>query len=218
MKQVYTAMAVILKYATPKPKEIINTAIQLTMKKDLINKDADEKVIRFLLSANHTSLFEHINYTFLVKGVSRSFLAQLSRHRMASLTTGSQHYQDYRDYPFIMSETVANNLLATKTFDQITYCYKHLREIGILPEEARQILPNACEVQLLWTINARSLINFLNLRLCRRNVREMLQFAILVKNLLLDHFPELFKHIGPDCIMHGRCMQEHLGCNTHEFS
>jgi len=78
---------------------------------------------------------------------------------------------------------------------------------GIKPEEARQVLPNACTVNFMWTINARSLVEFLNKRLCKRNVEEMQIFAKKLYVLCMEWFPELFVHVGPQCKMLGVCKQ-----------
>jgi thymidylate synthase (FAD) len=195
----------------------VKLACEITQKESFTGDEAPETLLRYLLRANHTSMFEHLSTTWLIRDVSRSFLAQITRHRMASYTCGSQHYQDYRDYPHIVSEDL-HNFKGSETFAVINGMYTELIRQGIPPEEARQVLPNAKAVTILWTINVRSLINFLNQRLCERNVEEMVVFAINVYTRCLEWWPELFKYVGPQCRMEGKCRQGRMkaqSCREH---
>jgi len=214
----YTAASLELMQVTPRPEEMVSLALRMTMKTDLDSKSpkVDGKLCRYLLDANHTSVLEHVVYTFLIRNVSRSFLAQITRHRMASYTSGSQHYQNYSDYPciihpgFIEDESAKEfmNLSLTNSYEEYGYL---IREHGVPVYEARQLLPNAAATNLLWTINARSLVNFLNLRLCYRNVDEMQLFAEQALSWARQHFPSLFNNVGPQCFM-DRCKQGKMQC------
>jgi len=192
------------------PAEIIAIALNLTMKSDptFVPAKFTEKLGKFLLDADHTSPLEHINYTILIQNVSRSFLAQITRHRMGSFTSASQHYQYYDDYPVIMEKYKEEMEFACQTAFTI---YRSLVDKGVRKEEARQVLPNAAAVNLLWTVNARSLINFFRQRLCLRNVKEMRMFAQRLLSLAEPTFPELFKHVGPQCY-EGKCKQGKMSC------
>jgi len=169
-------------------------------------KEDIAKLIKFLVKANHTSILEHAHITFQISNISRSFLAQITRHRMASYTSSSQHYQMYDNYPNVFHKSIDIKEVRD-LHEHMDDMYRSLLNRGIPKEEARQVLPNSKAVNLLWTINARSLMNFLNLRLCKRNVAETLHFAEIIKDLVIDWFPELFDLIGPDCEMTGECTQ-----------
>jgi thymidylate synthase (FAD) len=206
-------MSVEIIHATPYPAEMVGLAQSITMcakSNELIPKFTHKKA-KFLQTAEHTSLFEHVSYTFLVQGISRSLLAQLTRQRTAKPTSGSQHYQDYSDYPCAVadpSNTIMQRSLAN-SFDM----YGQLLMAGVPKEEARQVLPNAACVNYLWTIDARNLMFFLKLRLCKRNVLEMCIFANKVLALVTAHFPELFSLVGPQCF-ESRCKQGFMQCKT----
>jgi len=202
----YEQMEVKLIRKTQNPENLIKLASDLTQKRKPSSTKASEKLIKYLITANHTSLFEHISTTWLISGVSRSFLAQITRHRMASYTSASQHYQDYSQYSHIVSQSM-NNSKTKEILARVNAFYEWLIQQGIKPEEARQVLPNAKAVNILWTINVRSLINFLNLRLCRRNVDEMVLFASIVSSKCIEWWPEVFTLVGPDCLMLGKCRQ-----------
>ena len=90
--------------------------------------------------------------------------------------------------------------------------YNHLVALGMPVYEARQVLPNACAVNFLWTINARSLVNFLQQRLCRRNVCEMVTLASKVFEEVELWWPDIANQVGPYCNPKGKCNQGKMTC------
>jgi len=199
--------------ATANSRKVMQQALRITMRADLskpINNISASRV-EYLLLAEHTSLFEHVTYTFLITGISRALLAQLTRHRLSSFTVGSQQYQEYSSYPCSVHKALVHNSDMQVGIQGAYTAYSEMVKDN-KPEEARQVLPSACQVNLLWTINARSLINFLRQRLCYRNVAEMRRFANLLRIQGVKHFPELFRLIGPQCYK-GECRQAHLKCS-----
>ena len=136
------------------------------------------------------SIAEHAYFTFEITGVSRSLLAQLTRHRLASYSVTSQRYVDMKDYDMIIPHEIDNNPAAKEIFnkaiDATRDCYKELQELDIKNEDARAVLPNACSTNLVMTINLRSLSNFMNERLCTRAQDEIRQLAKLMKEAVLS--------------------------------
>lgn len=211
---------ILMVQASSIPVSIISMACDITMKSDFkLKKFIDQKeysaLCKKLLEMNHTSIFEHVHYTFFIKNITRSLLAQLTRHRIGSFTSGSQHYQEYDShYGFSISKRYSSNVLVIQAIQQCIESYRLLRQAKVPKEEARQVLPNAIHVNLLWSVNARSLINFLNLRLCARNVLEMKIFAQEIHELVKKHFPELFDYVGSDCFM-TKCKQGGMSCTKN---
>lgn len=215
----YDQMDVELIRKTPYPAELVALALQITMSS---KSDADIPRLtagkaRYLWFAEHHSVFEHVQYTFLIQNVSRSFLAQITRQRTASPTSGSQHYQEYSDYPVSISPQLKATELAEVNFGNSFGDYHHaIHQLGVPREEARQMLPNGAVVTYLWTIDALNLAKFLRQRLCNRNVLEMRIFAHKVRVLVMEHFPELYNFIWPQCLM-GNCHQGHLQCEEKMY-
>lgn len=211
----YKDMTIELMQATPYPAELVALALSITMKSkgDEIIPPFTQQKARFILEAEHASVFEHVVYTFLIQGVSRSFLAQITRQRTASPTSGSQHYQDYSEYPCTIRPDAPDEVkvLYGEALTNSYYFYDKLIKAGEPVEEARQVLPNAATVNYLWTIDARNLALFLRQRLCYRNVAEMQFFAEKLRVLVCEHFPELFNIVGPQCF-NGICKQGYLNC------
>lgn len=211
----YQDMQIGILQSTGNPAAHVAIALAITMKQDAeasVYPIGEDRCLD-LVMAEHTSVFEHVNYSFLIEGVSRSFLAQITRQRMASPTSGSQHYQDYSDYPMAIDTKYAFAL--ERGLDDSLESYTAALETGMPREEARQVLPNACTVNYLWTINARSLFLFLRQRLCNRNVKEMKVFAHKVLSLVQEDFPQLFNHAGPQCYL-GECEQYRFGMQCSE--
>ena len=179
----------------------------------LVDTNNIEGLLKFLFKAEHTSLVEHLSWTFYIEGVSRSFLAQITRHRMGSFTSASQHYTDYRDMPFIVSSALIGNFQLEFALAMALDVYKKLVDAGTPIEEARQVLPNAAEVRLIWTVNARSLYNFFEQRWCGRNVAEMTAFCEHLYAKVQDTWPEFAKFLGPYCYhLNGKCNQGKMTC------
>lgn len=198
---------------TQNPAQIVQLACDITQKQVLSDscKSASRCLIDFCLKADHQSVLEHAQITFLIRNVSRSFLAQLTRHRMASYTCSSQHYQDYRDYPMVVHPE-SDPLFAQALEDSLTYYTELIDAQGMPPQEARQVLPNACACTLLWTMNPVSLINFFRKRMCKRNTDEMHMFAWKVYEICCKWYPELFENVGTYCQTEGVCNQGKMSC------
>ena len=179
----------------------------------LVDTNNIEGLLKFLFKAEHTSLVEHLSWTFYIEGVSRSFLAQITRHRIGSFTSASQHYTDYRDMPFIVHPTLTKDDSMQFGLASTLVAYKRMVDDGVPIEEARQVLPNAAEVRLLWTVNARSLFNFFEQRWCGRNVAEMIAFCEHLYAKVHDTWPEFAKFLGPYCYhLNGKCNQGKMTC------
>jgi len=220
--QTYNNIKVSLLKSDDNYLEVLNQATNITMKQDFKDFDKEKitKTIKYLLKANHTSIFEHINYTFLIEGASRSYLAQQTRHRIASYTSGSQHYQNYKNYEagVIGGLHPTIEALYKDSMDSSMEVYNELIKLGMPKYEARQVLPNGMQNNLMITINARSLINFFQLRLCYRNTEEIRIVSVKMYQLCLEHFPELFQYVGPTCVMTGKCNQGKMACkNSLDF-
>ncbi len=206
---------------------------------DGLEEEKTGKFIDMLMSLGHTSTIEHASFTFSIEGVSRSLLAQLTRHRIASFSVRSQRYVSEKGFEFVLPPSIAENEVAKEVFleamksDVDTYNklaeilfeqnYSKLLEDGVdekkakgiatksAIEDARYVLPNACETNLVATFNARSLHNFFELRLCNRAQWEIREMAEEMAKLVFEVAPNLFSKIGPSCV-HGPCSEGAMTC------
>lgn len=147
--------------------------------------DSDPKnpmgLVKHLYRNGHHSVFEHIYFTFKVEGISRACSHQLVRHRHCSFTQRSQRYCSEDGFGVVAPESICK-IDEKGGFDslinEINSHYEELQAIGIPNEDARYVLPNACETSLYVSCNLRELIHMANERLCKRaqwEIREVVQ-------------------------------------------
>lgn len=207
---------------TGDPERIVSAAARLCYSSspasDLVRKTTPEKqayFIKKLLDMGHQSPLEHASYTFAVEGVSRALSHQLVRHRIASYSQKSQRYVEENNFSFITPPSVAASPEAQKLFaaemEQIRLAYCRLCEM-VPKEDARYVLPNACETKLVVTMNARNLLHFFQVRCCRRAQWEIRQLAGLMLKEVRHVSPLLFKHAGPRCETEGVCPEGKFSC------
>jgi len=89
--------------------------------------------------------------------------------------------------------------------------YNLMREAGIPAEDARFVLPNACETRMIVTMNARELLHFFSLRCCKRAQWEIRAVADEMLRLCKEVAPEIFAKAGPGCVR-GHCPEGKMGC------
>ncbi len=172
--------------------------------------------IEKLVSMGHFSVFEHMSFTFGVEGVSRALTHQLVRHRLASYSQQSQRYVKLGDsFPYVMPITISEDEEARQIFEnamkEMAKAYSSLTELGMPTEDARYVLPNACETKIIITMNARELIHFISLRSCLRAQWEIRQLAEQMLYLAYQKAPAVFKKAGPGCCNKG-CPEGKFTC------
>lgn len=158
-------MEVTVLTATAAPMDVIGIAAGMCYGKPT----PSPKRVRRCAKAGHMSVFEHASATLMVEGISRTCLAQLTRHRIASYSVRSQRYckvggNDWSVVPPSVVGTDSESLFRAQTSDAM-WSYQAAIEEGVKPEDARYLLPESTKTSLVMTINARSLQNFLALRL-----------------------------------------------------
>lgn len=237
---------VILLTHTPNPDKTVAAAAKLCYSSSdiegLYNGLSDEKVKSFvgmLAEIGHESPIEHATFTFGIEGVSRSLLAQITRHRIASYSVQSQRYVKIDEFEYVTPPEIAADPEAAEIFknamdrDMADYqrltdilSEKHkktLMESGIdekeaakkaekmAIEDARFVLPNAAATKIVMTMNARSLHNFFAHRCCNRAQWEIRDIACQMLKLVSEVSPSLFVKCGPPCI-YGACPEGKMTC------
>ena len=160
-------------------------------------------------------------FTFRVEGVSRVTLAQLTRHRLASFSVQSQRYVSLADgFGYVIPPRIkALGDEAAAEFErqmaQMQQWYVEWQEkLGKgegSNEDARFVLPNACETHITFTMNARELMHFFSLRCCNRAQWEIRNLSEQMYRLVLPIAPAIFEHGGPGCVR-GACPEGSRTC------
>lgn len=236
---------------TPEPERVVAAAAKLCYSRvgatHLLDGLTEEKSAHFLHMLNdlgHASPVEHASFTFAIEGVSRSLLAQITRHRLASYSVQSQRYVRLDDFQFVIPPEVEKNPEAKALFleamEQQGRAYlaiagalqqQHQAELmaegmseqeavrkaeKMANEDARFVLPNACETKLVVTMNARSLNHFFQLRCCNRAQWEIRRLAEEMLKLVYPLAPNLFANAGPSCVCDGTCPEGSMSCGKSE--
>lgn len=208
-------------WSTPDPRRVIAIAARMTYSSMDVSKLADnlgeEEItnsVKAILERHHFSVLRHVVFMFSIEGVSRAFSHQLVRHTVGhAYEQRSQHYRRERDPSFIMPDSVAQH---SDPWEAVVYetamngaqaSYEALIEDGVPKEDARQVLPNAVETQLVWTANLDALVNFIQARACRVNVPEAMMVATAARRLIVPLIPEVEPFLGPTCYTRGMCYE-----------
>lgn len=179
------------------------------------------KIMKSCYKSGHHSVLEFCDFTFHIEGVSRALTHQLVRHRLASYAQRSQRYCGEDSFGLVFPPSIEKNEIASKIYRDnlniIRNAYITLQSLGIPNEDARYILPNACETVIEVKMNFRTLIHFMNERLCSRAQWEIRQMALLMKKAVEEQYPELAKYLVPKCEMHEDApfCTEHNSCGRH---
>ncbi len=206
---------------------------------DKLTPDKVESFLNMLDGLGHESPVEHAVFTFGIEGVSRALLAQITRHRIASFSVQSQRYVDKSGFDYITPPEIAEIPEALEEFkaamEEDSRHYARLKEIlsrerckrliasGMdaaearkaadksANEDARFVLPNACDTRMIVTMNVRSLRNFFRLRCCSRAQWEIREVATEMLRLCRSVAPLLFSKAGPSCL-NGKCSEGAFSC------
>lgn len=215
---------------TPNPEKLVAVAARLCysdkspieLYEDLTD-DQIESLINIVTSNGHLSTLEHAVFTFAISGISRACTHQLVRHRMASYNQQSQRYVKFDTDTFnsVIPDSIADNQAICDEFNSaISHCqsvYSKLLEAGVPAEDARFLLPNSIESNIIVTMNARELNHFFSVRCCNRSQWEIRGLAWEMLNIVKDIAPNLFKTAGPECIRRG-CPEGKMSCgNPYKF-
>jgi thymidylate synthase (FAD) len=178
------------------------------------SKPTDGKIMKHCIKSGHTSVAEFCDFTFHIEGISRALSHQLVRHRLASYAQRSQRYCSEDGFGYVTPKTIQGNdeaIVIYKTImKDLAFKYKQLQELGIPNEDARMVLPNACETQIEVKMNLRALMNFMNERLCSCAQWEIRSLAWEMRKQVLLQVPELEDYLVPKCEKNGK---EFGACN-----
>ena len=235
---------------TPEPEKTVACAAKLCYAAadiDTVYEGlTEEKTASFLEMLNsigHESPIEHASFTFGIEGVSRSLLAQITRHRIASFSVQSQRYVKEEGFQFVLPPEIEALPEAKEEFlrameedqehyERLTALLKEKHQAAFLAagetekaaarkaekkaiEDARFVLPNACATKMICTMNARSLLNFFSHRCCNRAQWEIRDVAWQMLEQVKEVAPHLFEKAGPPCLK-GPCPEGKMTCGKKE--
>ncbi|XOQ44128.1 MAG: Flavin-dependent thymidylate synthase [Clostridium sp.] len=235
---------------TPHPDQVVAQAARLCYSSANIEEiqknltpEKTASMVEMLSQMGHESPTEHASFTFGIEGVSRSFLAQITRHRIASYSVKSQRYVNEENFDFVIPPEIdaipeareeflaameddrkrykkISSLLEQQHKQRLLKAGKSEKEAAsaarkLANEDARFVLPNACTTNMICTFDARSLNHFFSLRCCNRAQWEIREVAVQMLRLARQAAPELFRQAGPGCVR-GACTEGKMTCGKAE--
>jgi len=224
-------LKVILLKFTPEPEETVAMAAKLCYSpadieslKEKIEKKDQTAFVKKLMQMGHMSPIEHASFTFAIEGISRACSHQLVRHRIASYSQQSQRYvSETKGFDYIVPPSIKEDPELERYFHKFmeeaqkayNYIVEQLNKRGIEGEAANQdarfVLPNACETKIIVSMNARELLHFFRLRCCLRAQWEIRAMAEQMLKLVKKVAPTIFEKAGPACIS-GPCPEGEYTC------
>ena len=172
--------------------------------------ESDEGLIRFLMRERHASPFEHSVFRFHVRAplfVAREWF----RHRFSSFNEFSMRYAKATDDFYVpepedmrsqvgkpgaysfepvepeLAETAREELRSV--YEEAYSTYTRLVDLGIARELARLVMPMGAYTEFYWTVNARSLMNFVSLRAAESAQREIRRYAEACERFFAEKMP-----------------------------
>ena len=186
---------------TPNAEELIARCARISHRsEDQASPENDRKLIRKLLYLGHESILEHASATFLIEDISRSCMAQLTRHRLASFTVESMRYVDYSSAVFVDPASIVESGDRFRLYTQATalalYTYRKLLELGVPHEDARFVLPIGTSTRLAVTANFREWRHIIRLRTSPAAQWEIRKLSRSILEILVQHAPNVFSDLA----------------------
>ncbi len=182
---------------TPNAEKLIEEAGRTCyLSLDRIAEGSEANFIRRCIMNGHHSILEHAAASFRVLGASRAFTHQMVRHRLASFSQQSQRYVDEEEFNYIIPPSIAQNSQAKAIFTEFMeyarITYKNLRQLSIKKEDARFVLPNALESQIVISANFREWRHIFSLRLEKAAQWEIRSVCLQMLKILQKEAPSVF--------------------------
>ncbi|MBD3292368.1 MAG: FAD-dependent thymidylate synthase [Armatimonadia bacterium] len=223
---------------TERPDEVIAAAARLCYAEStdgLLDEASPEDaaaLVRRLNAMGHHSPLEHASFTFYLEGVSRVLTHQLVRHRIASYSQRSQRYVAHDRFDYVVPPQLEGRTVEVdgEQVDAVDYFHQTMGTIAEhyaalndalgrtgerSNEDARYVLPNACETKIFVTMNARELLHFFGERLCRRAQWEIRKVADMMLAAARPVAPAALQNAGPKCVRLGGCPEGRMTCGRY---
>jgi len=158
--------------------------------------DSKKDFIHKIIENGHHSVLEHAYATFRITEVSRSFTHQLVRHRLCAFSQRSQRYVDEKSFAFVEPKSIRERPEAHDLFGEFmaeaedAHC--RLQKLGINNEDARFVLPNAVQSEIVISANFRQLRHIFCVRCDRHAQWEIREVALQMLRIMKKEASSVF--------------------------
>jgi thymidylate synthase (FAD) len=183
-------MSIELLNITHNPLQFIGKCAGVCWNAPIDDAEKNRKRAISCIKSGHGRVIEFPDITLVIDNYSARMMRELYTHIGGAPTRvqSSTRYVDADNFKYYTPPKVANTALAKAVYDEAmahqATTYDYLMKLGIPKEDAANQLPIGMKSKMVWKINVRTLINFMNKRLCTRALKEIRDFAKELKNLL----------------------------------
>ncbi len=183
---------------TEKAEELIEFAARVCYQS--FNKIAEGSAATFikkLLAMGHETPFEHAYATFYIKGCSRAMTHQLVRHRLIAVSQQSQRYVSENNFQYVVPPSIPSSAIDEykKDMELIRAMYAKWKNMGLKNEDARFVLPNACQTELVISANFREYRHIFKLRCTPHAQWEIKEACAQMLKILHSKAPNVFEDL-----------------------
>jgi len=200
---------------------VVNAARQSFGKASETIQDNEKGLINFLMRERHGTPFEMVVFTINAK-VPIFVMREWIRHRIGSFNEYSGRYTKmiedfyvpaemnirtqtgkpgaYKFEPVDTNKAKTVRAAMTVFSRSAWWLYEALLKFGIAKEVARMVLPVNYYTQFTWTVNLRSLLNFISLRSDEAAMHEIRRYSQTIETLISDVVPVSYNAF----VKHGR--------------
>jgi len=182
---------------TPNSEKVIEQAGRTCYRSaSRIGPDSRKDFIPKIIENGHHSVLEHAYATFRITEVSRSFTHQLVRHRLCAFSQRSQRYVDEKGFAYVEPKSIREKTeahgLFSKFMAEAKDAYCKLQELGIKNEDARFVLPNAVQSEIVISANFRQLRHIFSVRCDRHAQWEIRKVTLQMLRIMKKEAPSVF--------------------------
>lgn len=154
-------------------------------------QDKLEEELRYMAGTIPSS-WEFVDVTFLIQGVSRAAAQQITRTRTASFAMQSQRVVDMSAVEFVNpfpGYDIDNRRTFNDICDRALSGYQTLVNAGAAKQDARGVLPAACECNLVAKYNLRALVDLIRARASLRTQGEYAELVVKMREAVFEIWP-----------------------------
>jgi len=199
---------------TPDAEELIENAARTCYQSMPGEKHVVGSLIKKLVKSGHHSVLEHAYATFRINGCSRAMTHQLVRHRLMAISQQSQRYVKESQFDYVIPPAIKEITTMFGDFEDqtaeevfrhdmqtIQNMYVRWKAMGLKNEDARFVLPNACQSEIVISANMREFRHIFEVRCSKHAQWEIRGVAIEMLKQLYEKLPNVFEDIVEEYIV-----------------
>ena len=181
---------------------------------DITNVEKNIERAKTCMKSGHMRCAEYPTVEMILDEFSARVIRELFTHIIGvTRLQESTRYVDYGEFTYYNPFTKENSKkLYNEFMNNVSDTYRELLDEGESKEDIANILPLGMNTKIVWKINLRALIHFMNERLCSRAYKEIRQLCNEIKKLLSEYSSEwnwiCTNYFVPKCKAIGYCMED----------